>query len=403
MVKRMALLSSALLASLLPLAHSGAAQAGFYTRNKAAIDRNPPGVKLLLRTKEGRRTFHLFETIPIELEYSSKHPETYSIELDEVMNVGGQKHKFEIEPENAVLLRTSEFGPVAFSCCESYRRYLSKQPRVLRRELTDYFRFEKAGTYRLFLTTWRVFKGPGKPDDFRPSKTPVTSNILALTILPDDPAWDAQRLAETLQKLKDPQVIANYHALEKAIKNIPSQTGQDVATANRLNQTEFVQAQKALNVLDTEAAIRERVMLMNMMTKAEISAERELGGGSLLQQPLLASTTRPDLLVAAMEARAAEPDFAPDYDYADWWARYAVLRDHRELFRPSLDEKDGAKMLSSILRFEIAEKQEIVARLESLLATKRGTAKSLTALTIKTVKADIAYQLKAKRQAPTDL
>lgn len=406
MMSRLASVSVMLVAflSLSPwISPTCAAQSGFYARHKAAVARNPPGVKLLLRTPDGRRSFHLFETIPFEMEYSSAQADTYSIELDESMNIGGWKHKFEIVPRNLVLLNASEFDQQTFSCCGSYRRFLSKQPRILHRELTDYFRFEKPGTYRLYLTTWCVFEFPGHPDDPRPSKTPVTSNILTLTILPDDPNWDARRLAETLQQLNDPAIRAKYDALKAAILNMRSETQQDVAMVNRLNQTELVRAQEALNALDSEAAIRERVKMMNMPTRKEVETDYKLGLlGTLLPQPLLASTTRPDLLVAAMEARAAEPDFAPDYGYVDRWAHYAVVRDHRELFRPLPDEKANQQRLALISKFEIVEKQRIVSRLQSLLPAKSGDAKRLTALAIQEVKADVAYQLRPKRRVQTN-
>jgi hypothetical protein len=353
----------------------------------------------VLRTKDGRATFHLFEAIPLKLEFSSSLPSTYSIELDESMNFAGWTHKFEVEPKDAILLSLLEWGYQGVSCCESEHQYVSRQATVFDRELTNYLRFKKAGTYHLFLTTQRVFKG-APSSDFSASKILLTSNILTLTILPDDPDWDAQRLAQTLRKLQDPHVKANYDAVEQAIKKIDSETGKDIARANRLDQTEFAQAQKALNALDTREAIQERVHLMDLMSKEQISLERESGGGSLLYQPLLASSTRPDLVVESMETRAESPDFGVDYDYVDWWAKYIVLRDHVELFRPFPDEAEHQKKIHSFLEYEIVAKQAIVLELESLSAAKKGMAKDITTLTIKSVKADIAYQSNAKSKLP---
>ena len=402
-MRRAAVLPLSLLSCLLLAAHPSGAQTSFDVRNRDGISRNPAGVRLLLRTIEGKLTFHLFDTIPVELEFSSSRPSTYSIEFDEEMNFAGSTHKFEIDPEDAVLLTPSELEIQGVICCESDRHYLSQRPTVFKRELTDYLRFERAGTYRLFLTTRRVFKGPRDSDDFAASKILLTSNILTLTILPDDPEWDAERLAETLQQLHDPHLKADYEALEQEITNMSSETSQDLARANRLDQTKFAQAQKALNALDTREAIRERVNLMDMMSKEDISLEREAGesgGGSVLWQPLLASTTRPDLVVASMAARAAGPDFGVDYDYVDWWAKYIIVRDHTGLFRPFLDEAEHQKRLHSFAEYEIAAKQGIVLRLESLLVAKRGVARDITALTIKTVNAEIAYETKGKGQSP---
>jgi hypothetical protein len=120
----------------------------------------------------------------------------------------------------------------------------------------------------------------------------------------------------------------------------------------------------------------------------------------LLYQPLLASSTRPDLVVESMETRAESPDFGVDYDYVDWWAKYIVLRDHVELFRPFPDEAEHQKKIHSFLEYEIVAKQAIVLELESLSAAKKGMAKDITTLTIKSVKADIAYQSNAKSKLP---
>jgi hypothetical protein len=378
------------LGCLLSVVYPTGAQTDFDNGNKQGVRRNPAGLKLVLRTKDGRMTFHFFETIPVELEFSSSRPSTFSIELDEIMNFSGWTRKFEVEPENAILLTFLEWQSQGVICCGYERRALSQQPTVLHRELTDYLRFEKAGTYRVFLNTRRVFREPSKDSDFGGSKILLTSNILTLTILPDDPEWDAQRFAEALRKLRDPHVKANYSALEQEIKNIDSETSRDVALENRLNQTELVQAQRALNALDTQEAIRERVRLMGLVPREESTSKREFGGRMVLYQPLLASSTRPDLIIASMEERAEDPDFGVDYDYVDWWAKYIVLRDHIELFRTFPDETEHQKRIHSFPIYEVAAKQEIALRLESLLTSKRGVAKNITTLTLKAVKDDIA-------------
>jgi len=394
------LVSASILLLFVGLVLDCSAQTEFEQRNQKGLEQNPPELKFVLRTKVERSAYHLFETIPIELAYSSSRPSTYSIEIDETMNFAGWTHRFYVEPENTVLLTLLEFETHGVICCESDRQYLSRQPTVLKRELTDYIRFEKAGTYRLFHTTQRVFKGALKKEDFGPSTIILTSNILTLTILPDDPDWDVQQLTEALRKLHDPRVQANYDAMKQRIEKIGSELGQDVAMANLLDQTELVQTEKRLNALDTEEAIHERVNLMDMMSKEDVQEERDYGGGTELWQPLLRSTTRPDVVVASMKARAEDPGFGVDYDYLDWWATYTVLRDHTELFRPFSDEAEHQKRIHSFLLCKIAEEKDIVLRLESMLATKKGVAKDVTALAIETAKGFIAYQTQGKNQTP---
>src|SRR6266849_2718611 len=148
-----------LLGCLLCLSYPGAAQTEFDGKNKKGLESNPPGVNLALRTTDGRSEFHLYETIPIELSFSSSHPLAYSIELDEVMNSAGQANWFEVFPADTVFLPSPVTATGGVMCCEINRRYLSTRPTTLRRGLTDYLRFEKPGTYSVYFWTRRVFKG----------------------------------------------------------------------------------------------------------------------------------------------------------------------------------------------------------------------------------------------------
>ena len=382
-MKRTILLPLSLLSCLLSVAHPCGAETDFDIRNKEGLGRNPAGLRLLLHTTDGRSTFHLFETIPIEMEFSSSRSSAYSIELDEVMNSAGQANQFEVSPEDSVLLPFSAFGSRAFVCCDSNKRYLSSQPTTLKRELTDYLRFERAGTYSVFLVTRRVFRRLGKPNDFNPSELSLTSNVLTLTILPDDPVWDSHTLAEALRKLNDPHIRADYAAALRRAKKLEHETEQDFAMANRVSQTEFVCAQKALNALDTEEAIRERVKLMQMESKSDLEMSRMYGTGSSLSQPLLESTTRADLVVAALKEQAEQSGFGVDYDYFHWWLRFLLQRDDPEVFRPFDDDVEHQKRIHDYNLFNIQAQQELLAFLETLRANKTGDAAEITALTIK--------------------
>jgi hypothetical protein len=350
--------------------------------NQKGLIRNPAGLRLLLRTEDGKSTFHLFETIPVELEFSSSRSSTYSIELDERMNFAGQANKFEASPADTVFL--TAIGSHSAICCDSRRGYLSPRPTILRRELTDYLRFEQAGTYSVFLITRRVFRGLRRRNGFNPSDLSLTSNVLTLTILPDDPEWDSQKLAEALQRLNDPHVRAEHDAaLGHANKLI--ETAKYFAIANVVGRTEFVRAQKTLNALDTEDATKERVRLMQMESKSDLEMSRKFGTGTYLSQPLLESTTRAGLVVAAMKERAKQPDFGVDYDYVQWWVRFLVQRDHPELFRPLADELGYEKTSHDYMLLNFQAQRDLIAKLETLRAAKTSDAAEITGQTIKVI------------------
>jgi hypothetical protein len=356
------------------------------TRNKEGLKHNPAGVRVALRAQAGRSTFHLFERIPIELDFTSAAPSAYSIELDETMNFAGSANRFEVSSNDSVFLTLTQIVRSGAICCEWNKSYLSRQPLTLKRELTDYLRFEKPGTYSVFFVTNRVFRGLGKPNDPSPSTLTLTSNILTLNILPDDPKWDSQQLSTILQLLSDSHVKANYLAAVKHAKQLGTETGKDFAMTNIVSQTEFVAAQKSLNVLDSDDAIRQRVKLMQMESKEDLTMARDYGGGTILSQLFLESTTRAEFVEQTMRERAEEPDFGVDYDYVYWWIRFLVQRDHPEVFRPSIDELDRRKKEADYSQYRRKAELQVLENLQSLAQNKTGEAKKLTAFTIRTLK-----------------
>ena len=362
------------------------AQAQFETRNEEGLKRNPAGVRVILRVKGARSTFHLYETIPIELDFFSSTPSGYSIELDETMNFAGSSNKFEVSGMDTVFLTRAPNANASAVCCASDKRYLTRHALTLKRELTDYLRFEKSGTYSVFFITNRVFRRLGKQGDFGPSRLALTSNILTLTILPDDAEWDSQQLATTLRKLSDPHVKANYLATVNRAKQLKTETDQDFAITNFVSQTELVTTQKSLNALDTDEAILQRVKMMEMVSKKDLAMARDFLTGSMLFQPLLASTTRADIVEATIRARAEKSDFGVDYDYVQWWTKFLVQRDHPELLRPLFNEAERQKNAADYsVNMDKAE-LELLAKLETLVQSKKGDAQKVTALTIKILK-----------------
>jgi hypothetical protein len=165
------------------------------------------------------------------------------------------------------------------------------------------------------------------------------------------------------------------------------------AISNLEPQTEFAQAQKALNALDTEPAIRERVKLMEMESKQDLELARKYSSSTMLHQPLLQSTTRPDIVVACLKERAERPDSGVDSSYIYSWTRFLIERDHLELFRPA--NRELGKNQQQIDRYNAYYAQaerEIVSTLDTMLPAKRGEAAENTALAIKIAKSFLSSE-----------
>jgi hypothetical protein len=193
-------------------------------------------------------------------------------------------------------------------------------------------------------------------------------------------------LEEVLRTLGDPRVRANYGAAMDLAGRAQTETARDWTMANRVNQTEFVRAQQALNALDTDEAIEQRVRLMKMESKSELEDTRRLGLAYNFSQPLLESTTRADLVVSAMSDRAKRPDFGVDYDFVQWWAEYVVQRDHPELFRPVANQAEREAALRTYQTYDDEAQREIATTLDHLLSSKTPAAAQVTRATIRLIK-----------------
>jgi hypothetical protein len=216
----------------------------------------------------------------------------------------------------------------------------------------------------------------------------VTSNVLTLTILPDDPEWDERRLADTRKILEDPQARARYDRAIRHARTLPSKKiASDSYYHYQVYQTELAKAQRALNAIDTEVAIRERIRQMRMNSREDINMMREFNTAASVNEPLLSSTTRPDIVVASMRERAEMPEFDVDYNYVAWWSRFLVQQEHPELFRGTEKTQDASvrELVSGYSAAVDAATREIAAILQSNLASKKGDALDPTSLTLKVV------------------
>lgn len=376
-------------------------QTDFESLDKQARDKNPSGVDVTLRTTSGRSIFHLFEAIPIELVFQSSNPRTYSIELDEVMNFAGQANRFAVFPTDSVQLTMQAMslsGTSTAVCCGTDRRYLSLQPTILKRELTDYMRFEKPGTYSIYYATRRVFRGRIDTLAIEMSSLTLTSKILTLTILPDNPEWDSVQLSKILKILGDPGVKAEY-ARALAHLTTLAEAARDFYQYNRLSQTELAKAQKALNMIDTEEAIRKRVELMQMNTKDELESMRRFHLEAVEAEPLLKSTTRPDIFVRCMRERIEAADFGVDYNFYWWWTQFLSQAETPGCCRPptSVSFSPPAPIIPPIMppdyhpvpQDHVARRDTVspTAVIQAALVNKKGEAANVTALTLKLIDA----------------
>src|SRR5262245_27332546 len=164
-----------------------------------------PGLRVELRTRDGQPSFHLYEPIPLEVRMSSSVLGKYTIDVARGMNAAAGDTDFTVSPGDSLVWFRALMGIV---CCDSRRQFLTSTPHVFHHYLTANVRFQRPGTYQVRFQSREIFRANGASKDIYHSKGDVTaiSNVLTLTILPDDPAWDEGALRSALAILDDPEM-----------------------------------------------------------------------------------------------------------------------------------------------------------------------------------------------------
>ena len=364
----------------------------FEKSNAEAARNNPEGLRVELRTRGEKSTYHLYENIPIDLIFSSSKPATYSIELSEGMNAAGDTNRFVVDPIETVF--ENNILPHGIICCGSDRPYLRHEPIVLHRDLSSFLRFEAPGQYQVFYTTRRVFRGKANSNSKdvyqEQSELTVTSNLLTLTILPDDPQWDARRLREVLRQMEDPDVRAAHDRAVAAVDR-GSVLAVDLASLNELAETEFERARIELQALDSEEAIEERVLLIPKLERHTYA-----------NPDAIASTTRPDRMFSAMQKRAEEIDFGVDDNYVALWASVRAKRDHPELLRPTQTEEVRQQRMVLYEQARSVAARQILQLLEASVSRKSRVARTITQHTIQDLRSDNSDRRQATKASFSD-
>jgi hypothetical protein len=184
--------------------------------------------------------------------------------------------------------------------------------------------------------------------------------------------------------LHNPQVVDNYYKTLAAASRNNGTYSSTERVVHDLEQTTWLRAVKALNALDTEEAIRQRVSIAHLTLEDERRSD-----GRLPWSWVIASTIRPDLMVTALEDRAREPALAVDSRFAGFLIVYLMRRDHPDFYQPSEGDAERLNKPAQWGTHEIEAKQKLVPFLQSILPIKTGAAKEVTVVTLKTLERDI--------------
>ena len=170
--------------------------AGVPTRAQSApVD---PKVLLQVQIASNQREFHIGETIPLQLSFTSAIKDRYQVNMAQYHRSGRMEYEqFVVSPAEGTV------DPLAQNWVggglTSYR-FLSSEPWTIKLNLNEWIRFTQPGEYRLIITSQRV----GVRDRSKPTgSAPVTarSNQITLKIVAADPAWQRQVCNDAVRKL----------------------------------------------------------------------------------------------------------------------------------------------------------------------------------------------------------
>jgi len=153
-------------------------------QSEPPVDRN---IVLRVSIANDRKEFHIGETIPLQLSFSSTVKDRYQVNMAQYDRSGRMNYEhFTISPSQGAVdpLVSYNWGMGGLTTFQ----FLSSAPWTIKLNLNEWVRFTQPGEYRLMISSSRV----GVRDQSSPTGTsPVTarSTELTLKIVAADPAW----------------------------------------------------------------------------------------------------------------------------------------------------------------------------------------------------------------------
>jgi hypothetical protein len=164
----------------------------------------PSDIDFSLRLTRDTTSYHIGESIGLELSYASGSERKYLIsltnpipELDSVT--------LRLAPlERALDLRAlRQCLPIALSILSGGPEYLGSRPVTELADLTTWYRFQNPGHYSLTATSREVSRPKGADEGGGQENLTLESNSVEFDILPPDPSWETQELRSILRDLEN--------------------------------------------------------------------------------------------------------------------------------------------------------------------------------------------------------
>ena len=259
------------------LPDAGSAPCSFPTRRSSEPPFDP-NVVLRVSIASDQREFHIGETIPIQLSFSSAVKDRYQVNMAQYDRSGRMEYEhFSVSPENGAVDPLAN-RPGGIGGGITGFKFLSAEPWAITLSLNEWLRFTRPGEYRLAVTSRRV--GMKDPSTAL-GESPVTARAdpVKLRIVPATRAWQRAVFDEAVASLERPRPV----------------TSQGFQPPDRSRR----QALETLRFLGTPDALRELAKRMR---------GEDLGGADYACMMGLLFSPEPDVARSALDDALADPD-----------------------------------------------------------------------------------------------
>lgn len=170
----------------------------------ACAQSTPPvdsNVVFKVAVAKDQREFHIGETIPLQLSFTSSVKNQYQLNMAQYDRSGRMDYeRFKISPAEGSIDPLPNNG--SMGGLTTYN-FLTTAPLTIKLNLNEWVRFTQPGEYRLIVSSNRVgVRDPSNP--FGTSAVTAWSNEITLKIVKADPVWQKRTFDEAVAKLDAP-------------------------------------------------------------------------------------------------------------------------------------------------------------------------------------------------------
>jgi hypothetical protein len=317
----------------------------FEVKRREASSKNPAGISFTIRLAGARREFRQGEVIRIEMSFSCSLSKKYEMSGQTWDRSGRLKlDEFTIDPADGFSDPLYDHFHSGFGMMGGGGggvNTLGEKPQLITYDLNEWFRFDRPGKYRLYVTSPRA--RPIKRDG-QTGNVILTSNAVEFEITPADPGWQEKELKRVIQ------------ALDADDRNADRRTSC-----------------RALRFLGSEAAVAEMVRRYGDWDD-ECAFEYYAG--------LIGSPHR-GLVIEKMESGLAMPDQPVSNGWLDLLARFVMISRRSEWEQPaSSDGRRSHDYGQRRMTFYEQARAKYVERLARAVPHKIGRARAISVKTL---------------------